>query len=290
MDTMLEIVPIDGECRVDSRLVARSLGIEHESFLRTITTYQAEIEELGALRFQIGVLKHEKYRGSTRFRYTMLNEDQAIFLATLSRNTSQVVKFKLQLTKAFSEARRALQGPVSSVHTLTERFRPRALENMLRIPDGYFSVMGELFKHLYNAEALLNQSLDEHAMIEISVGQRWSRYAREVLNIPDQERRKYPHLCQDNRTEYVWAYPTCYVDRFGKWLWMVYFPEQFSAYTHYRARYIGLLPAPKREKSPPGGKRGHALCLANENLLSAISDCNIPAQEQAPPGASGRRW
>lgn len=130
--------------------------------------------------------------------------------------------------------------PVPSVHTLSERFRPRALENLLRVPDGYFSVMGELFKHLYNAEALLNQSLDEHAMIEISVGQRWSRYAREVLGIPDHERRKYPHLCQDNRTEHVWAYPIRSVDLFGKWLWVVYFPEQFPAYTHYRARYIGV--------------------------------------------------
>jgi prophage antirepressor-like protein len=133
---------------------------------------------------------------------------------------------------------------VSSVHALSERFRPRALENLLRVPDGYFSVMGEFFKHLYNVEALLNQSLDEHAMIEISVGQRWSRYARDVLGIPDQERRKYPHLCQDHRTEHVWAYPIRYVDVFGKWLWVVYFPEQFPAYIRYRTRYLQL-PAPK---------------------------------------------
>ena len=55
-----------------------------------------------------------------------------------------------------------------------------------RVPDGYFSVMGELFKHLYNLESLFNRSLDENAMIEISVGLRWSRYAREVVGIPDQ--------------------------------------------------------------------------------------------------------
>ncbi|HET8840733.1 MAG TPA: hypothetical protein VFN35_04665 [Ktedonobacteraceae bacterium] len=115
------------------------------------------------------------------------------------------------------------------------------ISDMLRVPDGYFSVMGELFKHLYNVKALLNQSLDEHAMIEVSVGQRWSRYAREVLGIPDQERRRYPHLCQNNRTEHVWAYPMRYADLFGKWLWVVYFPEQFPASSLYRARSIGAV-------------------------------------------------
>lgn len=251
MDTTLEVTLSEGEYRIDSRLVAKSLGIEHESFMRTISTYQAKIEELGVSRFEIG--KPSKGTpGGRPVTYALLNEDQAIFLATLSRNTAQVVDFKLKLTKAFSEVRGRLavsMNPPTTVHTLTERFRPRALENLLRVPDGHFSVMGELFKHLYNAEAQLNQSLDEHALIEISVGQRWSRYAREVLGIPDSERCKYPHLCQNNRTEHVWAYPLIYVDRFDKWLWVIYFPEQFPTYARYRAQYLNLsVPAQAAKK------------------------------------------
>ena len=99
--------------RIDSRLVAKSLDIEHESFLKTLSTYQAELEELGVFRFEIG----KPPRGSSGGRpgkYAMLNEDQAIFAATLSRNTKQVVAFKLQLTKAFSEAR-------AKVASLTEQ-------------------------------------------------------------------------------------------------------------------------------------------------------------------------
>lgn len=65
--------------------------------------------------------------------------------------------------------------------------------------------MDELFKHLYNLEALLNRSLDENAMIEISVGQRWSRYAHEVLGIADQYRCNYPHCCRGGCIEQVWA-------------------------------------------------------------------------------------
>ena len=62
------------------------------------------------------------------------------------------------------------------------------------MPDGYFSVMGELFKHLYNLEALFHRSLDERAMIEISIELRWAKYARKVLNISDQHRCKYAHI------------------------------------------------------------------------------------------------
>lgn len=107
-----------------------------------------------------------------------------------------------------------------SLHTLTETFRLRALENLRRVPDGYFSVMGELFKHLYNLQALFQRSLDEHAMIELSVGLRWAKYAREVVNFPDQHRCKYAHsMCQGGRIEQVWAYALHYVTTFDKWLW-----------------------------------------------------------------------
>jgi prophage antirepressor-like protein len=138
-----------------------------------------------------------------------------------------------------------------SKHTLTDTFRLRALVHLRRVPDGYFSVMSELFKHLYNLEALFHRSLDEHAMIEISVGLRWARYAREVLNIPDQHRCKYAHsMCQGGRIEQVWAYALHYVTTFDKWLWEVYFPQHFPDYERYRARYIGL-PAPKTRKHLP---------------------------------------
>ena len=45
----------DGVLVVDSRLVAERLGIEHESFLKTLDTYQSQIERaFGVLRFEIG--------------------------------------------------------------------------------------------------------------------------------------------------------------------------------------------------------------------------------------------
>jgi|GEM_PF-2899498 len=248
MTQELELVMTDaGEPRIDSRLVATTLGIEHESVMRTFSLYAKELEELGIFRFEIGV-KSGPQRGKLP-HYAMLNEDQAIFVATLSRNTRQVVDFKLKLTKAFASARHRLQEQearqnAGAIHTLTDLFRPRVVENLQRVPEGYFSVMGELFKHLYNLEAIINRSLDEHAMIEISVGMRWAKYARENLAVPDADRCKYPHFCQNGRIEQVWASALCHVTTFDQWLWGTYIPQHFPEYVQYRARRVGL-PAPR---------------------------------------------
>lgn len=245
MDTALEITMNHGECCLDSRVLAKRLGYEHHTITRSIQRHKTRLETKSVVRQNVEK-PSEGSQGGRPEVYYLLNERQCLILVGSLKKGEEAEEWHDALVDAFLQARervRQLEGQQhvpTSIHTLTQRFRPRALENMVRVPDGYFSVMGELFKHLYNVEALLNQSLDEYAMIEVSVGQRWSRYAREVLGIPDQERHRYPHLCQNDRTEHVWAYPTRYVDLFGKWLWVVYFPEQFPAYTLYRARYIGV--------------------------------------------------
>lgn len=92
---ILEIFDDGGDLYVDSRLIAERLGIQHESFLRTIDNYQTRIESaFGGLRFGIGV--PDKPTGNPP-RYALLNEDQATFVMTLSRNSPEVVQCKLDL-------------------------------------------------------------------------------------------------------------------------------------------------------------------------------------------------
>jgi len=124
------------------------------------------------------------------------------------------------------------------MHRLSDAMKPRALEHLYRVPEGYFSVLGELFRHLYNLAAIMDQAMDGEAILEESVGLRWSRYAREVLGVPDQERIKYPHLCPNGRTVWAWAYPNTYLTAFTKWLWGEYFPTHFPIYHYHRAQYL----------------------------------------------------
>lgn len=101
---------------VDSRLVATGLGIEHESFMRTLKKYESTLESrFGAFRFEIGTSTMPDGRINPKpEKFAWLTEDQSLFLMTLSRNTDQVVKCKADLVGAFAKARKNYPCSVGS--------------------------------------------------------------------------------------------------------------------------------------------------------------------------------
>lgn len=93
-----------GEARVDSRLIATALGNQHKNVMELIGRYTDMLSGFGKVAF-----KTEPLASGQHERYALLNEDQAFFLLTLSRNTARVVQLKARLVQAFSEARRLAQ-------------------------------------------------------------------------------------------------------------------------------------------------------------------------------------
>lgn len=61
---------------------------------------------------------YQKVTGIKRRMCAYLAEDQAIFIGTLSRNTDQVIRFKVKLVKSFSAARKALSDLAKPKNTL----------------------------------------------------------------------------------------------------------------------------------------------------------------------------
>lgn len=98
----LTVTPKDA--RVDSRLIAAHLDLQHQNVFELIKDSASAFEELGILRFQTGIIIG---RGRPE-RFALLNEDQAYFLLTLTRNTKRTVPLKLALIKAFRGTRLAL--------------------------------------------------------------------------------------------------------------------------------------------------------------------------------------
>nr|WP_314565766.1 Rha family transcriptional regulator [uncultured Pseudomonas sp.] len=92
------------EPRVDSRQLAKQLGTSHKNPMALIEQYLAKFEEFGVVPFQT-----EKplagTAGGRPERFSLLNEDQAFFLLSLSRNTDRIVELKASLIMAFREAR-----------------------------------------------------------------------------------------------------------------------------------------------------------------------------------------
>ena len=94
---------INGEYRVDSRLLAVRLRNHHKNVMELIDRYLKRFKRFGVVPFQT-----EKPRGSKGGRperYAELNEDQCYFLLSLSRNTDHVVDLKANLVQSFKKAR-----------------------------------------------------------------------------------------------------------------------------------------------------------------------------------------
>jgi phage regulator Rha-like protein len=92
--------------RIDSRLLAAHMGNGHKAVMGLLDRYLGAFRTHGQLTFQKEVGDRRQGGGNAE-RYALLNEDQAYFLLSLSRNSEIVVALKSKLIAAFSEARRA---------------------------------------------------------------------------------------------------------------------------------------------------------------------------------------
>ncbi|WP_321359552.1 Rha family transcriptional regulator [Pseudomonas extremaustralis] len=104
MNTIM-VTQTGGEPRVDSRQLAEQLGNQHKNALALIERYADKFKEFGLLAFETEAVKAAGQRGTKHLKYALLNEDQAFFLLSLSRNTERVVELKASLIMAFREAR-----------------------------------------------------------------------------------------------------------------------------------------------------------------------------------------
>ena len=88
--------------KVDSRILANGLGIQHSSIIKIIYRYQSDFEDFGILEFK---KETNRKQGQPRV-WVILNESHAIFLLTLCRPTPQVVELtRKMLTKSFARYR-----------------------------------------------------------------------------------------------------------------------------------------------------------------------------------------
>lgn len=128
--TNLSVINHNGSFVVDSRLIADELGIEHRGLRQTIDKYLTELQEFGAIAFEMQEFKTAQ-GNTSRERYCYLNENQATFLMTLSRNTSQVVQCKKKLVAAFDKAKGAIVAQHDRIKELELELELRKVEQKL---------------------------------------------------------------------------------------------------------------------------------------------------------------
>ncbi|PHM56864.1 anti-repressor protein [Xenorhabdus stockiae] len=96
------------ESRIDSRLFAKRVGLQHRSLYKLIKANIKQLREFGSLpSFEIAAVKEVGARGIKYNRYYLLNENQFDFMCRLVRGRDHelMVHFKLDVTKAFAKKR-----------------------------------------------------------------------------------------------------------------------------------------------------------------------------------------
>jgi hypothetical protein len=218
--TALEIFEHDGELVVDSRLIAERLGIEHRSFLETVENYRTQVEQaFGVLRFETA--KPTSPQGGRPATYILLNEDQATFLMTLSRNTNEVITLKIELVQKFSKAKQLLKllsGPTTTVLTHTTVYVKR-LENMRdhSVEDHLWTTFREGAEVLLLVERSYRVPVDQMDLCDGSIGSHWSKF-RQTQHWQNPV-GSYEHIFRDQRgPRECRAYDVTELPHFKKWL------------------------------------------------------------------------
>jgi anti-repressor protein len=146
----IEIVSQNDCLVVDSRLIALELGIEHRALMQTVKKYLTEIQEFGTLAFQMREFKTAQ-GNTSKETYCYLNEEQATFLMTLSRNTSQVIACKRNLVKAFTQAKQIIKEVIPAQ---SGRIRELELELELTKAKTYYMDRRDAIRLIHGAEVL----------------------------------------------------------------------------------------------------------------------------------------
>ncbi len=112
--TILAVMESNGVLVIDYRLIGAELGIQPKNVLANVdkhlTTPDSEAV-FGRVAFETETLETKGGKQNTRVAY--LNQPQAEFLMTLSRNTPQVIAAKRNLVHAFEKAKQLIKENIS---------------------------------------------------------------------------------------------------------------------------------------------------------------------------------
>lgn len=108
----------NGELLVSSITIAENIDLLHDSIVSNILKFEKELLEFGKLQEQdfkeaLNISNNKSLLKQRRA--FLLNENQTMLLINLSRNSELVIRFKVNLTKAFSIMKNKLQENTFSI-------------------------------------------------------------------------------------------------------------------------------------------------------------------------------
>lgn len=240
----------DGTPYLNQRGLAVLCGVEN-AHIGTISSQWDEIDQKPRIRkikaileqagIQSGVAHIEiAHGGRTHFCYPA-----DVSLAVLEyyafdagSNVQEQARQNFRLL-AGSKLRDMIYSQVGYDPTGSKRFdkwHERIALNFQSAPKGYFHVFNEAHTIIYEL-ILAGAEIGEHFVVDISIGQHWSKYWVDSGLYQTYDRAKYPHCYPDSHPQAKsnpqesWCYPLAALGDFRQWLQDVYLEGgKFSAY------------------------------------------------------------
>jgi phage regulator Rha-like protein len=127
------VLPVGGEPRASTEVIARGVGVQHKNLLAMVRKYQADFESLAPVAFQT---RNPARQGGRPTEYAMLNEQQATLLLAFMRNSPKVIEFKIALVKEFFRMRDELSRRETTLWQQMQALIAREVESKVRASFG----------------------------------------------------------------------------------------------------------------------------------------------------------
>jgi len=173
-----ELIIKKNEPLVSSRYLAKRLGVRPRHTFRLIQKYQSEIKDLGVLRFE-----NVKGNNGRPQKFALLNEEQSVFILTLSKNTMSVVALKKDLSWQFVAYRKLMIQKQQA--RLNGKKRRRDLTDSIKILVGlaksngsknadkyYISITNMIYKQVFSLKkvpALFRDNLSKNELYQLQL-------------------------------------------------------------------------------------------------------------------------
>ncbi len=173
---MKDLIIKENEPYVSSITIAERLGVKPRHTFRLIQKYKSDIEDLGVLRFE-----NAKGQNGRPQRFVFLNEEQSIFILTLSKNTQSVVKLKKDLSLQFVACRKYLMSKqqtrltgkekrrdlTDSIKKLVVLANQSGSKNANRYYTSFTKMIYQLMFNLKNVPENFRDTLDEKSLTKL---------------------------------------------------------------------------------------------------------------------------
>ena len=149
MNQEFALIVTDGERRIDSRVIAKGIGVKPDNLMQTIEKYCDRLEKYGLLLFQTEAVKKAGARGTKYVKYALLNKEQFGYLLMFVRVTDVVRNYREHVYGAFLAYEAQQLQAIAPQKTFLKALRMRALVLLDKVSDDDFTVLCELAREGY---------------------------------------------------------------------------------------------------------------------------------------------